>query len=30
MKKDGELNAIYQKWFKTDAPTDMPTEWSGN
>ena len=30
MKKDGELNAIYQKWFKTDAPADMPTEWSGN
>lgn len=30
MKQDGELNAIYQKWFKTDAPADMPTEWSGN
>lgn len=29
MKKNGELNAIYQKWFKTDAPADMPIEWPG-
>ncbi len=29
MKKDGELDQIYQKWFKTKAP-DMPTEWAGN
>lgn len=26
MKKDGELNKIYQKWFHVDAP-DMPTQW---
>lgn len=26
LKKSGELNAIYQKWFKVDAPTDLPVE----
>lgn len=29
MKKNGELNQIYQKWFKQDAPADMPIEWAG-
>lgn len=29
MKKSGEFNTIYKKWFNTDAPADMPTEWQG-
>lgn len=27
MKEDGTLNKIYQKWFKTDMPQDMPVTY---
>ena len=29
MKQDGTLNKIYQKWFKTDMPKDMPVTYEG-
>lgn len=27
MKKDGELNALYKKWFNTDMPADLPSQY---
>ncbi len=29
MKQDGTLNKIYQKWFKTDMPKDIPVTYEG-
>ena len=29
MKQDGTLNKMYQKWFKTDMPSDMPVTYEG-
>ncbi len=29
MKADGTLDSIYQKWFQTNAPKDLPVEYSG-
>ena len=29
MKQDGTLNKIYQTWFKTDMPKDIPVTYEG-